>query len=75
MVFSGAAAAAHPGASPDDISMHSPPVTNGTAAATGLNAIAAPHKPAPTAITLTLNRSKIVIDVDPSFALRHSVSS
>jgi hypothetical protein len=35
---------------------------NGVAAAFALNTIAAPHKPAP-ATTLTLDRSKVVIDV------------
>jgi hypothetical protein len=35
---------------------------NPVAAAAGLNTIAAPHKPAP-ATTLTLARSKVVIDV------------
>ena len=39
----------------------------------GPKAMAAPQNPTPAAITLTLNRSKIVIDVDsPSFPLGHS---
>jgi hypothetical protein len=37
---------------------------NGNAAATGLNAMATPHNPAPTAAVM-LTRFKIVIDVDP----------
>jgi hypothetical protein len=37
---------------------------NGTAVASGLNATAIPHNPAPTAAVM-LTRSKIVIDVDP----------
>jgi hypothetical protein len=43
---------------------------NGTATATGLNDMAAPHNPAPATITLMLNRSKIVINVN-SFIRAH----
>jgi hypothetical protein len=43
---------------------------NGTATATGLNDMAAPHNPAPATITLMLNRSKIVINVN-SFIYAH----
>ena len=41
-----------------------PPVISGAAATAGLNAIATPNNPAPTATTPMLNRSKIVTDVD-----------
>jgi hypothetical protein len=45
--------------------MHAwPPVFSGTAAAIGLSDNAAPHTPAAAAITLRLNRSKIVINVN-----------
>jgi hypothetical protein len=47
-----------------------PPVINGAAAACGLKAIAAPHNPA-LATTLTLNRPKIVININSFFALRY----
>jgi hypothetical protein len=40
-----------------------PPVISGAAAASGLNAIAAPHNPA-LATNLTLNRPKIVININ-----------
>jgi hypothetical protein len=40
-------------------------VINGAAATCGLNAIAALHNPAPAATTVTVNRSKIVIDIEP----------
>jgi hypothetical protein len=43
-----------------------PPVISGAAAASGLNAIAAPHNPA-LATTLMLNRSMIAISVDSFF--------
>jgi hypothetical protein len=43
---------------------------NGTATATGLNDMAAPHNPTPATITLMLNRSKIVINVN-SFIRAH----
>jgi hypothetical protein len=43
---------------------------NGTATAIGLNDMAAPHNPAPATITLMLNRSKIVINVN-SFIRAH----
>jgi hypothetical protein len=39
-----------------------PPVMSGMAAASGLNAIAAPHKPAP-ATTVILKRPKTIINV------------
>jgi len=47
-----------------------PPVISGVAAVTGLSDMAAPHNPALTAITLMLNRSKIVINVN-SFIRAH----
>jgi hypothetical protein len=37
---------------------------SGAATTCGLNATATPHNPAPAATILTLNRSKIVIDID-----------
>jgi hypothetical protein len=54
-------------ASPASVWTHAyPPLDgSGTAATSGLNATATPHNPAPAATTLMLNRSKIVIDVEP----------
>lgn len=62
-------------ASPACPYMHAPPpVIYGTAAASGLNAMAAPHNPA-LATTPMLNRSKIVINVPtPSFAQQNHIA-
>jgi hypothetical protein len=53
--------------------MHAPPVFSGIAAASGLNAIAAPNIPA-LATILMLNRSKIAINVN-SFYSRSDISA
>jgi hypothetical protein len=51
--------------------MHAPPpVFSGTASASGLSAIAAPHNPTP-ATTLILHRTKAVIDVNSLFQPGH----
>jgi hypothetical protein len=47
-------------------------VSNGPADAVGLNVMATPHNPAPTAAVM-LTRSKIVIDVDPFIRALHAL--